>query len=140
MFLDSYKNKELTIWSVFVVLLWLFLQAAVIAWFFLRIIPLLKGTYNCAAADFNECIRGLLYYTPVFFLTEEVPVLRNTFVANPSLRPAFAFTLVSLAIYALVDLSYVLLSNPWISLIALILGRLTMCVIFYKHPMDRFQG
>lgn len=136
--INSYKDKELTIWSVFVMLLWLFLSLALIPWFLDSIIPILKGSYLFAHSDFSELINGLLLFTPIFLLTEEVPILRNTFKFNPSLRPAFAFTLVYISIFAFVQLSYALFSISWISLIALILGRLIMCFVFYKHPLDRF--
>ena len=136
--INSYKDKELTIWSVFVMLLWLFLSLALIPWFFDSIVPILKGSYLFAHSDFSELINGLLLFTPIFLLTEEVPILRNTFKFNPSLRPAFAFTLVYISIFALVQLSYALFSISWISLIALILGRLIMCFVFYKYPLDRF--
>lgn len=136
--INSYKNKELRIWSVFVMLLWMLLSLALIVWFSDSIIPILKGSYLFARSDFSELINGLLLFTPIFMLTEEVPILRNTFTCNPSLRPAFAFTLVYLAIFALVQLSYALFSISWISLMALIVGRLIMCFIFYKHPLNRF--
>lgn len=137
--INSYKNKELRIWSVFVMLLWMFLSIALVFRFFNGIIPILKDSYNFAAEDFSEFIEGLLLFTPIFMLTEEVPILRNTFKFNPSLRPAFAFTLVYISIFAFVQLSYALFSISWISLMALIIGRLIMCFIFYKHPLDRFK-
>ncbi len=136
--MQNSDKREITIWSVNLILAWLLLLAITIADFGASIVPILEtGNHNDIARDLGASLFILFLFIPPFVITEEVNVCKRSYIANPALRPLYAFSLSYLAIVAFAQFSFVLFESVFMTIIALVIGRLGMCFFFRKHPMDR---
>lgn len=135
------KDKlEIRIWSINLIIAWLILSAITFADFGASIIPILEtGSRNDISGDLAASIFVLILFLPPFVITEEVDICRRSYISNPVLRPLYAFTLVYLAITALAQLTFVLSNSVFGVFVALIIGRLAMCFLFHKYPMDHYS-
>lgn len=138
---NNLGRTELSLWSANMIFACLLLFASVVVDFSASVDAISTNGANKDISGFLGLgIITLILFIPPFVITEELESCRKTYASLPLLRPLYAFSLTYLAIITLMQITFIAFESKFAVILALIAGRLAMCFLYRKYPMDKINA